>query len=210
MSLSNRQSALTLVSIILLLGAVPASSQAQQFSFGFSTGGGHCHHGCYGGYWGGPYWGPPGWGPSVGVIYAPPPVIQQRVVYIDPPRVTGLPPRNTAIATTSPTTNGSLVSDGTSADSRITIRNGAGQRLPVTFLLDGQDLELADGAAQTFVGSSRRTITYDRGGHFGSTQQDLATGDYEFRITPTGWDLVRKPDLPAASRTARANPLPER
>jgi hypothetical protein len=94
-------------------------------------------------------------------------------------------------------------------EARITIRNAAGVRLPVTFLLDGQDLQLADGSSQTFVGSARRTITYDRGGRFGSTQQDLVSGDYEFRVTPTGWDLARRPDSPsAAARTARANALP--
>ena len=52
--------------------------------------------------------------------------------------------------------------------------------------------------------------TYDRGGRFGSTQQELTAGHYEFRITASGWDLVRKPDVAAGSRTAvRSNSLPE-
>jgi hypothetical protein len=82
--------------------------------------------------------------------------------------------------------------------------------LPVSFLVDGQDVELTEGATRTFVGKPHRIIQYDRGGRFGSTQQDLAGGQYEFRITSTGWDLVRRPDLTPSSRTAvRANSLPD-
>ena len=80
----------------------------------------------------------------------------------------------------------------------------------MAFLVDNQDVELADGGTRTFVGKPRRTVTYDRGGRFGSTQQELAAGHYEFRITASGWDLVRRPDLPASSRTAvRSNSLPD-
>ena len=79
----------------------------------------------------------------------------------------------------------------------------------VAFLVDGQDVELAEGATRTFIGKPRRTIQYDRGGQFGSTQQEVTGGQYEFRITATGWDLVRRPTLVAPSRTAvRENSLP--
>jgi hypothetical protein len=95
------------------------------------------------------------------------------------------------------------------ADDRIVIRNAAGAQLPVAFVVDGQDVELADGSTRTFVGRTHRTIQYDRGGKFGSTQQDLAGGQYEFRITSTGWDLVRRPEVASAGRTAvKANSLP--
>jgi hypothetical protein len=186
---------------------------AQQFSFGITTGGGHHHGGCYhGGYWGGPYWGPPWYGPSYGVIYAPPPIIRERVVYVEPQRANPwTAPVNPSVSSAPSNSAGtaSLASSATGY-SRVTIHNASGAKLPVTFLLDGQDMELADGAAQSFAGAAHHTITYDRGGRFGSTQQDITPGDYDFRITPSGWDLVRKPDLPPASRTARANPLPER
>ena len=96
------------------------------------------------------------------------------------------------------------------ANDRIVIRNIAGAQLPVSFLVDGQDVDLSDGATRTFVGKSHRTIQYDRGGRFGSTQQDLTGGQYEFRVTATGWDLVRRPDLIPSTRTAvKANSLPE-
>jgi hypothetical protein len=101
------------------------------------------------------------------------------------------------------------IAGGTANDDRIVIRNSAGAQLPVSFLIDGQDVELGEGATRTFVGKTQRTIQYDRGGRFGNTQQDLTGGQYEFRITASGWDLVRKPDLTPSSRTAiRSNSLP--
>jgi hypothetical protein len=52
-------------------------------------------------------------------------------------------------------------------------------------------------------------VQYDRGGNFGSTQQEITGGQYEFRITATGWDLVRRPTAIVPSRTAvRGNVLP--
>ena len=69
--------------------------------------------------------------------------------------------------------------------------------------------ELSDGTTRTFVGKTHRTIQYDRGGRFGSTQQDLTGGQYEFRITSTGWDLVRKPDIHSSRTAVRANTLPD-
>ena len=72
-----------------------------------------------------------------------------------------------------------------------------------------QDVELPDGQTQTFSGQPHRSVQYDRGGRYGSTQQDLTAGTYDFRVTATGWDLVRQPDAPALSRTpVRANSLP--
>jgi hypothetical protein len=101
----------------------------------------------------------------------------------------------------------SPVSGAGNGDDRIVIRNAASAQLPVAFVVDGQDVELADGSTRTFVGKTQRTVQYDRGGKFGSTQQDLTGGQYEFRVTATGWDLVRRPDV--ANRTAvKANPLP--
>jgi hypothetical protein len=188
---------------VLLAGCVAASfssaCQAQHFSFGFSSGHHHHHrhhHGC----WHDHCWGP-WWGPSVGFVYAPPPVVQERVIYVQPP-----PRTNPWTAPVNP----SISSSDSSAAARISIRNASGARLPVAFLVDGQDVELRDGEERTFSGQAHRTVHYDRGGSFGNTQQELGSGDYEFRITPSGWDLVRRPDNSASSRTAvRANTLPQ-
>jgi len=206
----------------LLLALTPAAVRAQAFAFSVGSGGGHHHH--HGG-WGfsygyGPWWGGPGWWGPPPIVYAPPPVVQPIVqpVYIQPQTIAPVPtpsslpyssnsapPANPPAADNRPALAGS-----TPNDDRIVIRNSASAQLPVSFLVDGQDIDLADGATRTFVGRSHRTIQYDRGGRFGSTQQDLAGGQYEFRITATGWDLVRKPDIAPSTRTAvRANSLPD-
>jgi len=195
----------------LMLAIVPAVARAQSFSFGISSGHGHGHghhhHHHHG--WHGPYCGPRWYGPAFGVVYAPAPIIQERVVYVEP-RVTAVAPPPLATYSAPSATTNALPAAAPVTDDRIVIRNVSGSNLAVAFLVDNQDVELADGGARTFIGKSRRTVTYDRGGRFGSTQQELAAGHYEFRITPSGWDLVRKPDLPATSRTAiRSNSLPD-
>jgi hypothetical protein len=203
-----------------LVALCPAESRAQAFAFSVGSGGGHHHH--HGGWWAGygfgPYWGP-GWGPGwygpPPIVYAPPPVVQP--IYVQPQTVLPAPPGPNPYTTSAPSAPPAVAANtapslGAAAanDDRIVIRNTAGAQLPVSFLVDNQDVELADGATRTFVGKAHRTIQYDRGGRFGSTQQDLTGGQYEFRVTATGWDLVRKPDVAASSRTAvRANSLPE-
>src|SRR5206468_7707646 len=123
---------------------------------------------------------------------------------ISPYSSTAAPAGNSLAADSRPSLAGA-----TPNDDRIVVRNASGAQLPVSFLVDGQDVDLSDGATRTFVGKPHRTVQYDRGGRFGSTQQDLTGGQYEFRITSTGWDLVRKPDLNPSNRTAvRANSLP--
>jgi len=188
----------------LLLSASSAQAQSS-WSFSIGTGGYGHHHHCHDG-WCGPYWGPY-YGPGFGVVYAaPPPVVRERVVYVQPQQPAWTAPAN---VTAAPTAN--ALPANAAEDDRIVIRNMAGARLPVAFMVDGQDVELTDGATRTFVGRTRRTVTYDRGGRYGSTEQQLTAGHYEFRITPSGWDLVRRPDVAPASRTAvRSNALPER
>jgi hypothetical protein len=208
---------LAIVGAVLSLGAVPETASAQSFSFGISSGpGGYGHHHHYPGWghgcWPGPYYGPRWYGPAFGVVYAPTPVVQERVVYVEP-RVSAAPPVVTPPIAARPAPKASLNAlpvDTTVTDDRIVVRNSSGANLAVAFLVDGQDVELVDGSTRTFIGKARRTITYDRGGRFGGTQQELAAGHYEFRVTASGWDLVRKPDLPTAGRTAvRSNSLPE-
>jgi hypothetical protein len=214
-------------------------SHGQAFAFSVGSGGGGHHHHHHGGtrwafgysnapYWGPGYWGPGYWGPPP-IVYAPAPIVQPVVqpVYVQPqtivptsPGYTSAPPASAPIAASpapSAGTSGMLAANtvpslngGTTADDRIVIRNAANAQLPVSFVIDGQDVELTDGGTRTFVGKTHRTIQYDRGGRFGSTQQDLTGGQYEFRVTSSGWDLVRRPDFTPSSRTAiRSNSLPE-
>jgi hypothetical protein len=214
---------LALMLVASLLAAKPATSHAQAFAFSVGSGG-HHHRGGWGFSYGyGPGWWGPGWGPGwygpPPIVYAPPPVIQPVVqpVYIQPQTIAPPPPPVSPYTSSAAPAMNSLAADNrpslagsATGDDRIVIRNGAAAQLPVSFLVDGQDVDLSDGATRTFVGKQHRTIQYDRGGRFGSTQQDLTGGQYEFRITSTGWDLVRKPDINPSTRTAvRANSLPE-
>lgn len=197
---------LSSISLLALALAAPAAQAQSSWSFSIGTGGyGHHHH--HG--WCGPYWGPAWYGPSV--IYAPPPVVQERVIYVQPQQPAWTPqPASVSAAPAAPVVANAVPSSSTE-DDRIVIRNTAGARLPVAFLVDGQDVELSDGQTRTFTGRARRTVAYDRGGRFGSTEQQLTAGQYEFRITASGWDLVKKPDLTPAGRTAvRTNSLPSR
>jgi hypothetical protein len=218
MSRASSFSGVVFVITASLLAFGPAESRAQSFAFSIGSGG-HCHHhhrGWSAGYGFGPYWGPGWYGPPP-IVYAPPPVVQPSVIYVQPQTVTPLPPPpSSRYSSSAPPTDASLAANtapslagSTAGDDRIVIRNMAGAQLPVSFLVDSQDVELADGAARTFVGKTHRTIQYDRGGGFGSTQQDLTGGQYEFRITATGWDLVRKPDVHSSRTAVRANSLPE-
>jgi hypothetical protein len=215
----------------LIMAAVlmfsPAVSRAQSFGFSISSGGhghhhGHHHHhhhrgGWAFGYHAGPYWGPGWWGPPP-VVYAAPAVVQPSVVYVQPAPVvtTPPPPAVSPYSSTTPSATRTLaantvpsVAASSSGDDRIVIRNMAGAQLPVSFVVDSQDVELADGAVRTFVGKTHRTVQYDRGGRFGSTQQEITGGQYEFRITATGWDLVRKADAFTSRTAVRSNSLPE-
>jgi len=205
---------------LALVALAPAEGRGQSFAFAVGSGGGHHHRtGWSFGYGVGPYWGPgwgPGWWGPPAVVYAPPPVVQP--IYVQPQTVLPVAPGPTPYTTSVPSSppvavaadRAPSLSTASAADDRIVIRNMAGAQLPVAFLVDGQDLELADGAMRTFVGKTHRTVQYDRGGRFGSTQQDLTGGQYEFRITSSGWDLVRKADVVSSSRTAvRSNSLPD-
>jgi hypothetical protein len=193
---------------IALVASAPEAAIAQSFSFGISSGHGH-HHGHHHHRH---HWHDHCYAPWFGIAIAPPPpVYRERVIYVEPPRTsTIIVPSGTQLSTTAAPANtiASTPVAGAS-DARITIRNGSGTKLPVSFLVDGQDVELPDGEIRTFAGLDRRSVQYDRGGRFGSTQQDLTAGDYEFRITASGWDLVRRPSVP--DRTAvRPNALPPR
>jgi hypothetical protein len=201
----------------VVLAVCPAIGQAQSFAFAIGSGG-HCHHhhhcgsGWSVGYGVGPWWGPAWYAPPPAVVVAPAPVVQERVIYVQQPAAMPPPPPVSPYKSSSASPSNSLASSSTRADAeddRIVIYNAANAKLPVSFLVDGQDIKLEDGATRTFVGKTHRMIEYDRGGRFGSTQQDLAGGHYEFRITATGWDLVRKPKAVSSRTAVRSNTLPD-
>jgi hypothetical protein len=183
-----------------LMGIAATTASAQHFSFGISSGHGHHHHHHHGG-WHFDYhdcWHPHYYYPRY-VYVEPAPVIRERVTYVE---------RAPVVARTEPPLANTLT-----ANTLITVQNGSGKNVAVTFLMDAQDVSLRDGEVRSFTGRASRAIEFDRGGDFGSARYDLSPGDYEFVITDRGWDLQRRAVPTTAASTAvkpsvRKNALP--
>ena len=180
------------LALVVLAGFSLGSAQvadAQHFSF--SLGHGHHHHGWHHGYHFDHCWHDPWcWGPHVDYVYvAPPP----RVVYVQPPerqvRVESAP-----LAMNEPKWSAAPASRSASA-STLQIWNASGQRIPVSFLVDSKEIELADGQSHSLRGDKQRIVEFDRGGNYGTARYAITDGQYEFTITDRGWDLVRKKTL---------------
>jgi hypothetical protein len=177
----------------LVLAVLARESAAQSFSF--AIGGGH-HHGWHHHHcWDDPWF----WGPQFDYVYvAPPP---PRVVYVQPREVevrTLVPQDSTArpAANSVPRTSTGRLAASTIPDSdgtpTVQIWNGGGQKIPVAFLVDSQQVELYDGQSHSLHGSGKRIVEFDRGGSFGTARYELSGGQYEFVVTSRGWDLVRR------------------
>ena len=189
---------LLLAAVLLCAGLATQPASAQHFSFGISSGHGHHHHHHHGWHfdwhdcWHDHYY------PRYVYAY-PPPVIRERVYVEREPRVY----ESRSYQTTTPPP---------AADTLITIQNAAGRSVPVSCIVDSQDVSLRDGEIRTFTGRGSRVVEFDRGGDFGAARYDLTAGDYQFLITAKGWDLVRKTATSAADTawkpTVRKNSLP--
>ena len=175
----------------LVLTLLPRESAAQAFSFSIGSGhyhGWHHHH-C----WDDPWF----WGPQFDYVYVSPP--PPRVVYVQPREVevrTLVPQDSTTrpAANSVPRTSRLAASSApdTGGTSTVQIWNGGGQKIPVAFLVDSQQIELHDGQSHSLHGSGKRIVEFDRGGTFGTARYELSGGEYEFVVTSRGWDLVRK------------------
>jgi hypothetical protein len=82
------------------------------------------------------------------------------------------------------------------SSSTLQIWNASGQRIPVAFLVDSQEIEISDGQSHSLRGDKQRVVEFDRGGNYGTARYAITDGQYEFVITGRGWDLVRKKSLP--------------
>ena len=195
--------------------AMPGAARAQAFSFSIGHGHHHHHrhhhHGWHLGYWHDPYW----WGPHYDYVYvAPPPVVRREIRYVEPvveqqvieTRV--VPPRVTSPARTQASSQVASSTTRAAAQTPLQIWNSAGQKLPVAFVVDGQEVTLADGQSHTFYGGGAKLVEFDRGGDYGTARRSLTGSQYEFVITDTGWDLVRRGEAAASVTQAPRNALP--
>lgn len=81
------------------------------------------------------------------------------------------------------------------AEVRVTLSNSA--NIPVNYTVNQSPYSMAPKFEQTLSGESSWIVAFDRGGGNGTAQYQLAEGQYEFALTPQGWDLYRKEARPA-------------
>lgn len=193
----------------LIALAAPAVASAQSWSFSIGHGHGHHHHydwhhhHCYDPFWCGPHF-------DYVYVTPPPPVVRREIRYVEPVQETVvetrvLPPRVNTTQTATATRSDAA------KQAPLQIWNSAGQRSSVAFLVDGQEIALADGQSHTFYSGGSRTIEYDRGGDFGTGRAIVTEGQYEFVVGDRGWSLVRRGATagPVAARAAAPrNELP--
>ncbi len=75
------------------------------------------------------------------------------------------------------------------------LENPESNALQFLFLLNGRQHELEPGERRLFVGGPNWTLTFDRGGDFGSAHNVLDEGAYRFRVAPEGWGIFRTPSV---------------
>jgi hypothetical protein len=207
-----------LAAAALAIVSIAPLARAQSWSFSIGHGHGHHHHyDWHHGHCHDPFW----CGPSVGYYYvAPPPVVRREIRYVEPIQETTvetrvLPPRVTSTSRPAASTAAKATATSTARatdEAPLQIWNSAGRRASVAFLVDGQEVALADGQSHTFYGGGSRTVEYDRGGTFGTGRAVLTEGEYEFVVTGRGWNLVRRGVAtgPIATRPATPkNELPD-
>jgi hypothetical protein len=215
------KSLLPALAFTVIAGGIFASPcQAQwSFNFGYSEGyrGHHHHHPHWHGHYS--YW----YRPSYYYV-APPPV------YVTPTVVTPVVPLAPAVSAVAPvaapvaaaqpaatpTPAPAIVKSNSLpaySGSGVTIRNPPASGGDVAFVVDERtQVELAPGESTPLKEKGSYTVTFDRGGNFGTTHRVLGEGSYEFVATDKGWELRREtldgaalPNLP----TVRRNELPE-
>jgi hypothetical protein len=212
---------------LLLLAAWPGAARAQQFSFGFATGGHHHHghhhghHHRHGGWYGFEIYQPRYVYPPP-IVYAPPPVTYVypapavQVVQPASPAFTQIQPQSaepSSLAMSQGSTSSAARLNALPAQARssVVLRNPAANAGAVAFRVQDQvDAELGPGTTRTWSDRASLTVEFDRGGDFGATRKILRPGAYDFVVTEEGWDLVATVSPAASSRAAslQKNALP--
>ncbi len=225
----NRKLLTAVTFAAVICGAGSNNSYAQwSFNFGYSEGYRHHHHGGHGhGYYGYNWW----HRPHVDYVYvaAPP------TVYVAPVAPAYIPVQpslgiNSSGATNTPslasmpvnTTSASTTnSQPTSVRSNalplyqgpgVVIRNPSGSGATLSFVVDDRrQMELSPGESSPLSERHSYSVSYDRGGDFGTARHVLGEGIYEFVIGEKGWELRRgqlKSESSATGVSVQRNALP--
>lgn len=85
---------------------------------------------------------------------------------------------------------------------------------PLTYSLNGTPYTIQPGESQMLVNDRQWTISFDRGGDFGTAEYTMSPGQYWFELTSDhGWELYHDGDvskLLKQSEGSLKNPLPPR
>lgn len=144
--------------------------------------------------------------PTIGVIatqpqgYVQPPVYAQPQTYAQPLAVApqqayvpsnqignGLPPQNTL--------PGGMTSGG-----KIVIFNPADSGGDVRYSLNGAEYAIQPGYSQTLNNDRSWVVSFGSGGPKGDVRYTLSPGNFKFKATETGWDLMRTADQPTVAQ----------
>ena len=83
---------------------------------------------------------------------------------------------------------------------------------PLTYALNGKPYTIQPGESQMLVNDREWTISFDRGGDFGTAEYTMSPGQYWFELTSDhGWELYHDGDvskLLKQSEGSLKNPLP--
>lgn len=215
----NRQLSLSLVIGLVAMNAGVDTCRAQwSFNFGYSEGY-HGHHHHHHPHWYGASW---YYRPYVDYVYlAPPPTVyfapavtpmvpvQPALSAVPTPASTASTSTTASKATASPIVRSNALPAYSGPG--VTIRNPPSSGGKVAFVVDERtEMELAPGESAPLKDKAGYTVTFDRGGDFGTTHRVLGEGTYEFVVAEKGWELRREaldaaaPNLP----TVRRNELP--
>lgn len=77
---------------------------------------------------------------------------------------------------------------------RITILNPPGSGGEVRYRLNDSDFVIKEGFAQTIENDRNWIVHFDSGGSAGEVRYTLSPGTFKFKVTETGWNLLRTTD----------------
>ncbi len=90
----------------------------------------------------------------------------------------------------------------------VRIMNPAATNLPISFIINGQVVQLQAGEAGEFRLDGSGLVKFDRGGKFGECSYTLKQGDYRFEPTAKGWDLYEQSAAATQTGGLPRNALP--
>ena len=180
----------------------PEVSRAQHFSIGLG------HHG-----WSHYDWHEDWHHPAY--VYVPPPVVRDRIIYVQP---AAQPAAAMPSAAMTPTSSRQALTFAAQRNPLppykgpgVTIINPAKGDVTLSFAVDDQVvLEIAPGESRALKDKGSYIVEYDRGGDFGTARMQLAEGTYEFGVTERGWKLfaVSNSSADRGKTAVKPNPLP--